>query len=159
MRVTDVMTTPVQTIAGTAEATAAREQMRLHGIKHLVVTEDNRPTGVLSLSDLGGPHGEAVRAGRRVDDLVIDKPVFVTPQTTVREAANLMRGHAVSCLAVIDRGKLRGIVTTFDLLELLGRGVDRPAVRGKRVILKSRGRLPRALAVAKRSSSSVPHTP
>ena len=158
MRVADVMTTPVHTIAGSADAAAAWEQMRLHGIGHLVVVDEKRPTAVVSNADLGGRNGAAVRIGRRVDDLVGDKAVFVTPQTSVKDAANLMRGHGVDCLTVMDDGKLQGVVTASDLVELLGRGIERPFARGVRPTLKNRGRMPRGLSVAKRSSHG-PHQP
>ena len=46
----------------------------------------------------------------------------MAPEATVRQAANRLRGRGVGCLAVMDDGRLRGIVTTQDLLELIGRG-------------------------------------
>ena len=88
---------------------------------------------MISASDLGGKSGEPVRARRRVIDLMTEKLVVAQPETTVREAANLMRGHAVNCLPVFDRrDHLKGIVTVVDLLELIGRGTERPVTRAAR---------------------------
>jgi len=108
--------------------------------------------GIVSAGDLGGALGDLLRVGRRVADVLTERVVAVTPQTTIREAANLMRGHAIDCLPVLVAGKVTGIVTSLDLLELLGRGALRPSPRSERAILKDRGRAPRALAVAKRVS-------
>ena len=36
-----------------------------------------------------------------------------------------MRGRTIGCLPVVERGRLMGIVTVTDLLDLLGRGLDR----------------------------------
>ena len=56
------------------------------------------------------------------------RPVSVGPATTLRQAANLMRGHTIGCLLVVEKGKLVGLVTTTDLLDQLGRGATRPTV-------------------------------
>lgn len=39
----------------------------------------------------------------------------------------LVRGRTIGCIPVTDGKRLVGIVTVSDLLELLGRGIDRPA--------------------------------
>jgi CBS domain-containing protein len=73
-------------------------------------------------------------------------PVSASPATTLRQAANLMRGRSVGCLLVVEDGRVVGIVTTTDLLEQLGRRATRPPVRTERPSLPrpSRVRLPRA---------------
>ena len=140
MRVEDVMTVPVVTIHAEDQASVAWERMRRRRVRHLVVTDpDGRLRGVVSASDLGGRSGDLVRSGRRVADLMTEKVVVASPHTTVREAANLMRGHVVSCLPVFKSGKLAGIVTALDLLELLGRGTERPVAKATRWVMKGRG--------------------
>jgi CBS domain-containing protein len=64
--------------------------------------------------------------------------VTVEPTTTVRQAANVMRGRSIGCLVVAESGRAIGIVTVSDLLELVGRGLDRGAVTSKRWTLKHR---------------------
>jgi acetoin utilization protein AcuB len=140
MRVQDVMSVPVATIDAGAEASAAWERMRRRRLRHLVVTgSDGRVRGVITAADLGGRSGELLRNGRQVADLMTEKLVVATPTTTVREAANLMRGHGVNCLPVFKSGKLAGIVTALDLLELIGRGAERPVARTTRWVMKDRG--------------------
>ena len=119
--------------------------MRFRRTHHLVVTgDDERIVGVISAGDLGGRYGDAVRAVRQVGDLMTDKLVVVRPDTTVRQAANLMRGNSVNCLPVFNGdGHLRGIVTAVDLLELIGHGDERPILAGPRPVLKDRGAAPR----------------
>jgi CBS-domain-containing membrane protein len=85
-----------------------------------------------------------VRARRRVGDLMTEKLVVVRPDTTIREAANLMRGHSVNCLPVFNgQDRLKGIVTVVDLLELIGRGNERPMSAAPRPVLKNRSVMPR----------------
>jgi CBS domain-containing protein len=153
MRVSEIMSAPVHTIAADEPAMAAWEAMRLHRTRHLIVSgEEGRVIGAISASDLGGEHGEVVRTRRRVSDLMTEKLVVAKLETTVREAANLMRGHGVNCLPVFDgRGRLKGIVTVVDLLELIGHGTERPTKAAPRAVLKSRGVVPRQAAVQNRS--------
>ena len=151
MRVSEVMSTPVRTIAPGETAGAAWEKMRLHRTRHLVVTgDDGQVMGVISAGDLGGKHGERLRDGRLVADLMTEKFVAAQPDTTVREAANLMRGHVINCLPVLDGHKLKGIVTALDLLELIGRGAERPMTTATRSVLKDRGAAPHQATVGDR---------
>lgn len=127
MRVAEVMTKGVLTIPPDAAAVDAWELMRRKGIHHLVVMADSGVTGVLSDRDAGGRNGASVRARSRVSDLMTTSVVTVDADTTIRRIANLMRGRTIGCVAVVDGRRLVGILTVSDLLELLGRGVARPA--------------------------------
>jgi acetoin utilization protein AcuB len=122
------MTEGVKAIAPTDTAEEAWSLMRLHGIHHLVVTKANPVVGVLSDRDAGGRRGAAVRKNTAAADLMTAPNVMVEPTTTVRQAANVMRGRSIGCLVVAESDRVIGIVTVSDLLELVGRGLDRGAV-------------------------------
>ena len=138
MRVQDLMTEGVKTIAPAAAAEDAWNVMRLNRIHHLVVTTGSRVVGVLSDRDVGGARGASVRKNSAVADLMTAPAVTVGPTTTVRQAANVMRGRSIGCLVVVESGRVAGIVTVSDLLELAGRGLDRGAVTSKRWTLRHR---------------------
>jgi acetoin utilization protein AcuB len=112
--------------------------MRLHGIHHLVVTDGNRVVGVLSDRDAGSRRGGAIRVNRAVADLMTAPVVTVQPTTTVRQAANLLRGRSIGCVVVVKSERVIGIVTVSDLLELVGRGLDRGAGEASRPTLHHR---------------------
>lgn len=139
MRLGDIMERAVATIGTDDPADLAWEKMRRGHIHHLVVMDGRSVVGVLSARDLGGARGAGLREARSVADLMTTHVVTATPTTTVREAANLLRGRSIGCLPIIDKGALRGIVTITDLLELLGKGAERPAPRAQRAILRDRG--------------------
>jgi predicted transcriptional regulator/ribosome-associated translation inhibitor RaiA len=126
------MTTEVVSIGPGEAANTAWSRMNREGIRHLVVTEGKRLLGVLSERDLGGRHGGDVRRGRVVGDLMTPQVAVATPDTTLRQAANLMRGRLIGCLPVVDDGRVVGIATATDVLGELGRGSSRPAVRAQR---------------------------
>lgn len=132
MRVQDVMTENMKTIAPTAAAEDAWNTMRFHRIHHLVVTKGRQVVGVLSDRDAGGPRGAAVRTNSAVADLMTAPAVTVEPTMTVRQAANVMRGRSIGCLVVVESGHAIGIVTVSDLIELVGRGFDRGAATNSR---------------------------
>jgi predicted transcriptional regulator len=115
--------------------------MKLYRVHHLVVVDAReRIVGLLSDRDLGGRRGAPVREGRSVADLMTRRVVTAAPEDTVRATANLFRGRQISCLPVLRVGRLAGIVTVTDLLELIGRGAERPVARTKRWTLRHRAR-------------------
>jgi CBS domain-containing protein len=138
MRVQDVMTRGVVTIASTLPAEDGYNLMRTRGVHHLVVADEGRVAGVLSDRDAGGRQGSPVRRNRTVAELMTDRVVTVPPSTTVRKAANLMRGRSIGCLVVTERERIIGILTVADLLDLVGRGFERPVASARRWTLKHR---------------------
>jgi acetoin utilization protein AcuB len=132
MRLAEIMSTPAITIECSASVADARALMRLRRVRHLVVTDRGKPAGVVSDHDLGAAVGP-------LTEVMSPKLVSATPETTVRAAANLLRGRNVGCLPVFEGKKLVGIVSVSDLLGLLGKGAERPVTRTKRWTLKHRG--------------------
>lgn len=141
MRIQDIMSTQVKTIASNASIAEARSLMKAEAIHHLLVHDQGAVVGVVSDRDLGGRVGFRGADGeaRTVAEIMSRPVVTAPPNTTIRQAANLLRGRTIGCLAVMDRQRPIGIVTTTDLLELIGRGVERPIERSTRWTLRSRG--------------------
>lgn len=152
MRLQDFMSTAIKTIPQTATVGEARNLMRTNGIHHLLVIEDRRVVGIVSNGDLGVRAGtrSAQNEVRSVAEVMTTNVVAAAPETTVRQAANLMRGRNIGCLAVIEDSKPIGIITTTDLLELIGRGAERPIEQSTPWTLGRRG-VRRAGATARHS--------
>lgn len=131
------MTPEIKTISPSASLGEARATMKLSRIRHLLVREGRQIVGVVSDRDFGVL--TAANAQQRVADVMTGDLVTATPETTVRQAANLFRGRSIGCLPVLEDGKPVGIVTTTDLLELIGRGSERPIERSTRWTLRDRG--------------------
>ena len=133
MRVHEIMTKRVQTVAHTENAEAAWNLMRWKRIHHLVVTgEGGEVVGVVSARDLGGRDRDEIRRMRPIGAMMTAYAVKATPDMPVRQAANVMRGWNIGCLPVIEHdGTLAGIVTVSDLLRLLAEQVPSPAKLAK----------------------------
>lgn len=153
MRVAQIMSIHVRTIGPADSAALAWERMHLHRIHHLVVIRDSHIVGIVTDRDLGGSRGAEVREGRSVRDLMTPSVVTVPSNATVRQAANLMRGHHAGSLPVVDNDRLVGIVTVWDFLDLLGRGAERPVARAPRWTLRDRGKKPDASRRARVTSA------
>ena len=132
MRVQDIMTSDVQTVPASTSVERARERMRSRKFRHLVVTERKAVVGLLSDRDLGRRRGR----GLSVEDVMTPHVVTAKPRTTIRQAANLLRGRNIGCLPVLDGERLVGIVTVSDLLELVGRGVEKGQTNKTRPTLR-----------------------
>lgn len=138
MRVQDVMSRNVKTVSAAATADEAWTLMRMRHIHHLVVTEGRDIAGLISDRDLGGPHGASVRDTRLVTELMTENVLTIEPDMPVRKAANLLRGRSIGCLVVVQDGRVVGVVTTADLLELIGRGIERPVAETRRRTISHR---------------------
>jgi len=141
MRLQDIMSREIKSVEPTADLAQARSLMRTHGVRHLLVLDKRELVGIISERDIGRRVSETERSeGLTVADVMTRSLVTARPTTTIRQAANLMRGHIIGCVVVLDEDRPVGIVTTTDLLELLGRGVERPIERSTRWTLRARGR-------------------
>jgi acetoin utilization protein AcuB len=149
MRLADIMTRDVKTATPREPADDAYGRMRLHRIRHLVIMEGKRVVGVLSERDLGGARGASVRGGRTVEELMARDVATATPETTVRQAANLLRGRTIGCLPVMEGSKLLGIVTVTDLLELVGEVIRKASTDARWKPTRRMGRWPRTGAASR----------
>ncbi len=98
MRLQEIMSTRIVTVDPDEAADIAWSRMQREGIRHLIVTEGARLIGVLSERDLGGRKGDPVRRGRTVRELMTPQATSAAPATTLRQAANLMRGRLIGSL-------------------------------------------------------------
>lgn len=122
MRIKDVMNTKVESVRPTQTVTSAAELMRRRGIHHLVVVDHQQVVGILTQASLDTADAQGIEM---VEDAMIRHVATGGPAMTIREAANRMRGRSEGALVVMEEGKLAGIVTVSDLLEVLGGNVNR----------------------------------
>jgi len=130
MRVYEVMSKAVETVKPAVHASEAKTRMRQKRIHHLVVTQGSDLTGIVSERDLGGPKLPKGLGKWTVADLMTSPVITVTTRTPIKRAAALMKGRSIGSLVVTSaNGKLAGIVTVSDLLDLLARKPERKSNR------------------------------
>jgi signal-transduction protein with cAMP-binding, CBS, and nucleotidyltransferase domain len=81
--------------------------------RHLLVLGHGCLEGIISDRDL------SVRRGQTARDLMTRDPATVDPSTTVFDAVSQMLARHISCLPVVEGGRVAGVITTTDLLMAL----------------------------------------
>ena len=129
--VSDVMSSPVRTIALDSVASDAEVLMHAERLQHLVVVDTQGcVVGVVSDRDLraAGPSSLLVRdsvqraralALVRIANVMTASPYSVRPTHRLRSALLMMRHHKIGCVPVVDEAKKPvGIITGFDVIKI-----------------------------------------
>lgn len=115
-----VMQTDLVSVLPHLPALKAAEVMEEQDFRHFpVVDENNDLVGVVSQLDLLRHRGQL--GSLVIKDVMTATPIVMSPGDSVAKAAGLMITHKISCIPLLEDGKLVGIVTTIDLLSLLAR--------------------------------------
>jgi acetoin utilization protein AcuB len=137
----DVMSSRVETVSPDDSLEAAWNRMQLRHIRHLVVVREERVVGILSDRDLGILAGDTLRRGLIVADVMTPEVVGTSVGVSVSAAAALLRRRKIDALPVLEKGALRGIITTADLLEFLEKGTastrSRRTQRGRKARVRT----------------------
>jgi CBS domain-containing protein len=147
----EIMQTEVAALSPGERLDLADDAMRLGRVRHIPVVEAGRIVGTVSSHDvlaasLAGvlDHAESDRRAllRRVEveAVMSHEIVAIDPETTLREAAELLVTHKIGCLPVVRPDRtLLGLVTETDLLRaVLLAGDDEPEVEGEPRALRDR---------------------
>lgn len=129
--VSDLMTTKVFTLQRTDTLQDVRSLMQLAKIRHIPVTEaGNRFVGLLTHRDLLGyavshlagidqSEQDEIESTIIVGEIMQTDVMTVSPDTLLREAAEILYRNKFGCLPVLDQErKLVGIITEADFLRL-----------------------------------------
>jgi len=130
MYIKDWMTTDVATVSPDDPVTMAIRLMREKDIRHLPVVENGRLVGILSdrvIKDYLPSEATTLDIfelhyllGRVRVRKIMRSPVYsAPPDTPVEEAALLLHDHLISCLPVVEAGKVIGIITDKDMYTAL----------------------------------------
>ncbi len=94
----------------------ARELMDSEGIHALpIVSEEGNAIGIVTGTDVLGD----VPAEMPVSEVMSDRVYCIAPDERISRAAAMMREHKVHHLVVTDERRVIGILSSFDLLQLL----------------------------------------
>ncbi len=119
LRVDAIMRPAPVTVAQGETLAHVERLMQQHGIHQLPVVEAERLIGIVSRHDLATQAGYLERS--KVDAVMTQRPVTVSPQATLLEVAERLIEEDVNSLPVVQDGKLVGIVSKTDLLQQLRR--------------------------------------
>jgi len=122
----DLMSHPIDSVeAGLSLAEAVRVLVT-EDVSRLLVTENGKPVGIISLSDFVASITERERPRREmVGDVMSDAILVCRGKTSVVSAARAMTSAGWRSVLVVDaKGKVLGVVSGKDLLTYVQNGVD-----------------------------------
>jgi CBS domain-containing protein len=70
-------------------------------------------------------HSFNSKAAATVKDIMIEDVIMISPDKTIIEALQLMRGNKIGCLPVVKNGELIGVITEMDFLRISSRLIER----------------------------------
>jgi CIC family chloride channel protein len=131
MKVSELMQTDVQTIPPDAvvnDAVVSLAESHITGLP--VVDGGGRLVGVISTTDILASEEEvedpaartALFEGTLVRDLMTPRPLTITPEASVKEAAQEMLYADVHRLFVIDGKRVVGVISTTDIVRAVATG-------------------------------------
>ena len=166
MRVKDVMATEVVTVGPREGIKHAARKMVESGVSGLPVVDEGRLVGMITESDFLEQEADksdqrnhrlldAVLGNRRhrslgdtVSEAMTPKPVTISPEARLAQAAHIMKHRKIKSLPVVDEGdRLTGIVSGADILQAFVRsdGDIEHQIRddiARRILLLDGGALP-----------------
>lgn len=128
-KVANIMTTDVQTVNVTNSLQEANSLFNKHNIRHIPVVSGDKLIGILSHTDIlrisfGNTFGEDQQGGDEaifdmlsINQVMKHSPVTVSPEDTLKEAAEILAEREFHALPVVDNEKLVGIITTTDIIK------------------------------------------
>lgn len=119
--VAELMSRDVVTLKETQNLALADELLRLHRIRHLPVVRGDKLVGLITHRDLlraaAQRRGDPAEQPLWASDIMIRDVKTVRPDTSLREAVDLMLDNKYGCLPVVgEDDTLRGILTEADLV-------------------------------------------
>lgn len=116
VKVQDLMSKSVVTARPHNSVAAIKEKMAKHKINSIpVVSTSKEPVGVVSASDIV----VVEKAGMPISQIMTENVYTVSGYDDIAVAARIMRNHKIHHLMVTKDKELVGIISSFDLLQII----------------------------------------
>ncbi len=127
-KVANVMTSDVVTVNVTNSLQEANQMFVKNHIRHIPVVSGDKLIGILSQTDIlrisfGNTFGdeqtgsdEAIFEMLSINQVMKHSPETVSPEDTLRDAAEILADKEFHALPVVENEKLVGIITTTDII-------------------------------------------
>lgn len=123
------MTPNLITITPQTTLPSVRQLMRDHHLHHLPVVNKDKLVGVVTWHDIhraeawdgvdfGGYELNSLLDQLSAKEFMSYKPITISPDATIEEAARLILEHKIGGLPVVEDDKLIGIITATDFCRL-----------------------------------------
>ena len=130
--ISKLMSVTLHTVGVDDNFLKVKELFNRYPLRHVLVVEDSKLLGMISRTDfMRITYGASLaeKGEQEINELIYKSLtakevmtknlVTARSDTSIEEAAKILKRNAIHALPVVDRGKLKGIVTTTDLLGYL----------------------------------------
>ena len=126
--ISHIMTKSVITVSQNDDLRNVVEKLKSNAIRHLPVVNGKEVVGIISRTDINrltfgalfdGQDGadEAVLEMLTIPQVMTSKPRTVSSELIIRDLAEIFVKEEFHAAPVVDKGELKGIVTTTDVLK------------------------------------------
>jgi CBS domain-containing protein len=122
----DLMSHPIDSVEASVSLSEAVHRLINKEISRLLVTENDKPVGMISLSDFVASIAQQEKLQREtVADVMSDAILVCRAKTPIPSAARTMTEAGWRSVLVVDaKGKTMGVVSGQDMLPFVKNGVD-----------------------------------
>jgi CBS domain-containing protein len=125
MTIADVMTKSVISVDATLTINEVAKMMEDSKVGAVIVMEDNNPVGIIADRDFSVKVAAHAYQITEPVKQIMSSPLFsINSDESVRMAADLMHDRGIRKLPVMDDGKVVGIITATDIVNLLAVSVE-----------------------------------
>jgi CBS domain-containing protein/sugar phosphate permease len=117
--VKEVMKSPPVTLYPQATLADAARTMAEKNIGFVVLTEGDKPVGVVSERDVVKALASGMPLNTPLEKIATKRVITIEPDKSVVEAADLMAENEIRHLVIAERGRAVGVVSLRDLVQLL----------------------------------------
>jgi len=137
-----IMQEKIVTISAGESLSTVEDIMRLGRVRHMPVVSGGRLVGVVSERDLLRSSLSSLSSHRsserkaflyavEIGRVMTQPPIVVSPDASIRQAAQVMAENKIGCLPVVTGEELIGIVTETDVLRWVAEGDEQHARPGR----------------------------
>ena len=116
----DIMSENPVMINKKASVLDAVKEMKSEMVGSIIVVEDGKPIGILTESDILSKivAEEKDAAKVAVEEVMSSPPITISPDANIEEAVKIMGKYKIRRLPVVENGKLIGMVTERDIMQV-----------------------------------------
>lgn len=117
--VKEFMTKAIISVDAATGANIAAKQMEKAGVGSIIVTEGGKPVGIVTERDFAVKVvAYAYPSHSKVSQIMSSPIIYVTPDASVLDVADLMAKKKIRKIPIIERDEAIGIITATDMLNL-----------------------------------------
>jgi acetoin utilization protein AcuB len=134
--VSEIMSTNLVTITKDDTLKKVSEILESKRLHHIPVVDGNKLVGIISMTDfmrlsMGATLSEAgedfdndavnniIYDSLKVGEVMTANPATVSPDTTIKDAADLFELNMFHAIPVVENGELKGMISTYDIIKHL----------------------------------------